>query len=187
MSIVTIITSILCAIVFNYLIKPMLDRKGFTLDIQKLIQENTDKTYKTIAKDFNETPSILCLSYMDGILFGIIIVIILISIASRVNLNLTQVVDNNSNVIQNFMLGYFLFAIWYLFLQLNQLKYINSAIVHYKQLLKIITPNISKEDFDKYESQFARIQSKNDYVTLIAQLVAICSTNKIELPQFKIK
>lgn len=64
-------------------------------------------------------------------------------------------------------------------------RYINSAIVHYKQSLSIVTPLANDKELATFTSRFARIESKRDYEALISDIAHIGVRGGQKLPAFK--
>lgn len=184
----TISISIICSILFTYLVKPLLDSRKFTLDIRVIRKLKSDKIYKTIALGFHEYSNLLCLAIIIGIIIGIVLSIILLYLLEGFNLNFTTTVNNNLNIkIGLFILGFFIFTISYLLSELRVIIYINLSIAYFNQLLKIASPYINNNDINMYESKFAKIKCKDDYIKCIEELKSVCTSLKIQTHKYKFK
>lgn len=65
-------------------------------------------------------------------------------------------------------------------------RYINSAIVHYEQSIAIVTPCVSTYELSVFNSRFARVASKNDYVALMDDVAKVGRRGNLNLAQFNI-
>lgn len=64
-------------------------------------------------------------------------------------------------------------------------RYINTAIVHYKQSLAIVAPLATDKELLTFKSRFARIASKGDYEALITDIALVGDRGGLKLPNFK--
>lgn len=64
-------------------------------------------------------------------------------------------------------------------------RYINTAIVHYKQSLAIVAPLATGKELSTFESRFALIASKSDYEALITDIEHVGDRGGLKLPDFK--
>ena len=71
------------------------------------------------------------------------------------------------------------------FYQYIKFSHVASAISHYEQSIAIIRPFIEGSSYIEFESQFARIASPADYITLLDELEAISKQHDLDLPAFK--
>lgn len=65
-------------------------------------------------------------------------------------------------------------------------KYIHSAVVHYHQSLKIISPYINKYETLKIESDFAKISTSSDYANILNKIETIANENNEMIRDFDI-
>lgn len=65
-------------------------------------------------------------------------------------------------------------------------RYINSAIVHYKQSLSIVTPLATDKELATFKSRFARVASKGDYEALISDIEHVGDRGGLKVPDFKV-
>ncbi|MFX0199722.1 MAG: hypothetical protein ACFFCW_26670 [Candidatus Hodarchaeota archaeon] len=87
--------------------------------------------------------------------------------------------------------GYILFMfaiIWSMVFMIStiRLRYINSAISHFQQVLTICSPYLEPGKEKQVISSFAQIRSQKEYVNLLDDLKKIATTNKLYLPKFNI-
>lgn len=66
----------------------------------------------------------------------------------------------------------------------SRIRYINSAIAHYQQTLRIAYPYLSDDDRRRVESEFAQVRTKEDYVRVVGKLESISKDNKSWVPSF---
>ena len=64
-------------------------------------------------------------------------------------------------------------------------RYINTAIVHYKQSVSIVAPAATDAELALFNSQFARVASKNDYEVLMADIARVGARVSLTIPAFK--
>lgn len=83
-----------------------------------------------------------------------------------------------------FILFYFLFTFTILTLDLTKQKYINNAITHFEQLLKIGKPYMSEEQYDLYLSNFSQMNTRNEYVKILQELEEMAKINSQIIPEF---
>lgn len=65
-------------------------------------------------------------------------------------------------------------------------SYINSAITHYFQLKKIVSPHVSQVDLMNMDSRFSQIQSAKSYEVLITEMSTIAKQNAANTPAFEV-
>lgn len=70
------------------------------------------------------------------------------------------------------------------FVNFARLSYIDSALVHYHQVLRITSPHLKPDEKLAVESQFALIQTKQDYAQLVGRLSAIAKEQGQSVPNF---
>jgi len=76
-----------------------------------------------------------------------------------------------------------------LFLAMNifnysRLSYIDSALVHYHQVLRIASPYLKPDEKLAVESQFALIHTKHDYAQVVERLAGIAKAHGQSVPNF---
>lgn len=64
-------------------------------------------------------------------------------------------------------------------------RYVNSAIVHYKQSVNIVAPAATVAELVSLDSRFAQVASKNDYERLMADIASIGVRKKLTIPSFE--
>ncbi len=81
-----------------------------------------------------------------------------------------------------FGIGLILFA--WIFIGNVRDTYINNAIAHYVQSVRIATPYATDTELAIFNSRFARLASKNEYSALILDISKVAERGKLELPHF---
>ncbi len=71
-----------------------------------------------------------------------------------------------------------------LFLGSVQELYVNSAVSHFQQVLRIASPYLDDGEEKFILSEFAQIQNKEDYVRIVERLVSTARMNGQEIPTF---
>lgn len=64
-------------------------------------------------------------------------------------------------------------------------RYINSGIAHFEQSMAIVTPHARPAEVLLLRSRFARINNRDDFVTLLSEIDRIGDRGGIELPAFE--
>ena len=64
--------------------------------------------------------------------------------------------------------------------------YVNSAIVHYIQLKRIVSPYIAHNEILQLDSRFSQIQSAKDYESIIFQMSNIAKQHGAIVPKFEV-
>lgn len=65
-------------------------------------------------------------------------------------------------------------------------RYVNSAIAHYSQLKRIVSPYVSQNEIQLLDSRFSQIQSANDFESIIVQLNDITKQHNAKVPEFEV-
>jgi hypothetical protein len=65
-----------------------------------------------------------------------------------------------------------------------RLSYINSADVHYHQVLRVVSPYLGPHEQAQAESDFAQIASREDYVKVLSRLEKVAKDNGRTVPKF---
>jgi len=65
-------------------------------------------------------------------------------------------------------------------------SYSTSAIDHFEQSYAICLPFMSSSERDEIRSDFARIRTKADYVSVLARLDRTAHVHNIDLPKFSV-
>lgn len=89
-------------------------------------------------------------------------------------------------VVYFFYIPFCLFLLYSNFTDSLQITYVDGAISHFEQLLHIIRPYIDEKTHHHFLSRFALISCHEDYENLITEVQSIGSTQKLQLPKFKI-
>lgn len=63
-------------------------------------------------------------------------------------------------------------------------KYINSAIAHYEQSLKIAKPYMTSKEITKSESRFAQINNREDYISILNNIYQVLDKEGININKF---
>jgi hypothetical protein len=80
-----------------------------------------------------------------------------------------------------FFLGGIVFIIVY-----TKTTYVPEAIGYYEQLKRIDGPFLTPEQLKQLDSEFAQIQSREDYDRVIEQLTSIASAHNFKQPRFEV-
>jgi hypothetical protein len=70
------------------------------------------------------------------------------------------------------------------FLNNVKFEYVNSADVHYHQVLRLASPYLDAHELAEIESDFAELGSREDYVKLLSRLESLCKAHGRRVPQF---
>lgn len=65
-------------------------------------------------------------------------------------------------------------------------EYAKDAIGHYDRLLAIIAPHITPEEKLVFDSRFAQIENRDEYIKIIQEITRIAKVNNLRVPKFKI-
>jgi hypothetical protein len=68
--------------------------------------------------------------------------------------------------------------------QFARSTYVNSAVIHYQQALRISSPYLSDSEHRETESRFAQIASRADYISVVGGLEDIAKKNGQRVPEF---
>jgi hypothetical protein len=74
----------------------------------------------------------------------------------------------------------------FLTVDITKVRYVNSAITHFKQLDAIVAPFLKDSERLEIVSSFAQIKSKEDYVAIIQRLETVAQQNGKSIPQFSV-
>lgn len=64
--------------------------------------------------------------------------------------------------------------------------YINGAVTHYTQMVRIVSPYVEKDRLIEIESEFSQIQSSSDYEKIIDSLNFYIQEHQLHKPQFSV-
>jgi len=83
------------------------------------------------------------------------------------------------------------FAILILFVSIwlynsMRISYANSALMHYRQVLRICEPYLNDNDKKSVVSSFAQIRKRDDYLAVVKSLEKLAGENGQYVPQFKV-
>jgi hypothetical protein len=65
-----------------------------------------------------------------------------------------------------------------------KLSYINSADTHYHQVARLASPYLDARELAQIESDFAQLNSREDYVKVLSSLESACNAHGRIVPQF---
>lgn len=65
-------------------------------------------------------------------------------------------------------------------------RYVNNAVAHYNQILKVASPYMTHEEILQIESEFAQISSSEDYIKVTEKLYQYTNEAEIEVNHFDI-
>lgn len=153
--------------------------------------------YLDIAKGLHEETSLQMFNFVLGITFSILISTLFILIRLLKNINAIKsnkkILHSNRfflftkkmiehNFFQYFLVAYMLFVIGFITVIAVQQEYINNAITYYNQLLIIDKPFINDEQIKIYDSEFAQIKNRENYVHITSNLIIIAKQHKQSVP-----
>lgn len=160
------------------------------------IEKYKDGIYQNIAKGYHENVSLEIFDLLNSMLLSLIFV-------TMVSYVLIYLYKNGDHVVVKkvadfigwprtlsktsftiFILFYTVFILTFFTLNLVKTKYQNQAVVYYSQMIAIVTPYLSKDDVNKFHSEFAQIKNKSDYVSIINDLEEVAQKNNLEKPEF---
>jgi len=160
------------------------------------IDKLKDGIYIDIAKGYHESASLEMYSLIHSVLLGFVIAIMVA--ASIVHLY-ENGKDHIADKVKNFLIwprnlkgrSFFVFIVFYtifvvtiLTFNLVKTKYINDAVTYYEQLTSIVAPYVDEQKMSQFESDFAQINSKSDYESIINDLLLIADENNLQKPEF---
>ena len=160
------------------------------------IDKLKDGIYIDIAKGHHENASLEIYTLIYSILLGSIIGIMVIAALLHMYENGNDGMANKLKKLIEFprklqgrsfllfIIFYTIFAVTIYSFDLVKTKYINEAVTYYEQLVSIVTPYIEQQQIDQMNSEFAQINSKSDYESVINNLLEIVDENNLEKPQF---
>jgi hypothetical protein len=70
------------------------------------------------------------------------------------------------------------FIVW------NKFSYVNSADAHYHHVLRIALPYLAAGEQAQTDSDFAQIQTRQDYVKVLSKLESQCKAHGLTVPEF---
>jgi hypothetical protein len=194
----TILLAIFSNAIWEYIIEPS-SNIGFRwlLNISTLgVTKFKDQLYSDIAKGMHEDASmqlyILFIAFLSAFLIlSILKVFIYKHLQERGEAKEPSKVFrllaflNRNKVFYYFSIAYLIFAVTFFILTSARLKYVNRAVTHYNQLINILASDIPTENILIYNSRFAQIQNKDDYVRLIHELKGIAVERNKKVPNFE--
>ncbi len=163
---------------FNFIIKILLTVS--TLGVEKY----KNQIYEDISRGFYEGASIFLLSLILGSFIGLAA-----GVLSRKNNNenegqnpIRKLFKTKENL-KTFLIIYLIVLAIVSTLTVARITYVNKSIAYYNQLLKIVSPSLSIEDRVFIESQFAQINTKEEYIQIIENLEKIVRESDAAQPQ----
>ena len=70
--------------------------------------------------------------------------------------------------------------------QAFRINYVITAAAYFEQLERIVAPFVSAQDRLQFESRFARLTTRQEYVQLVDELRGLARDNKVSTPTFAI-
>lgn len=179
--------------VWEYILKPLFSHSiNFILDLSTLGMDTfKNSIYEEISQGFSEKNSIKNYTLIIGFLIGFYLISILSVFRKLRNLkkeNEPIYIDFNSDKdkeltkislrIKIFLFFVICFSIT-LLVNTKRLDYINESILYYNKLKTIITPYITDKELKLLDSRYAQIKNKEDYQTIINELLKVSESNNI--------
>lgn len=159
-----------------------------TLGIKKL----NDSIYKEIARGLHENTSLQIYVIVTGLVLGLVFIILIGSYLSlRRDKQKDEIVNRNSwieRIFRSKKMLYFsfiygVFLLCFLSLDAVQTIYINRSVTYYFQIITIINPNISDQQYKVFNSRFSQIENSKDYLKIITEIEKFAKENNIVLPR----
>ncbi len=187
---ITVVLGAIGSGLWEWLMKPALaGTSDFVLNIATLgIQSFKDSLYRDIALGLHEDASLrlfsLILGFLPGVLLGLFAGLVygMMVIKAKLNSGATQTGIEKTVLVAIIAI---VFATIFFFIQASQTAYINRAVTHFNQLFIIASPYLTEDQRLIKRSQFAQINSRDDYVKVISSLVDVCDEKKITTPKFE--
>lgn len=190
----TIVLSIFVAIIgsalWEYLFRDLLNLCGrFLLTISTLgVQKYKDDIYINIASGLHEQVSLQILSLGMGVLVGFIFATALFPFKhkekdDKKDSKIREWLKNHGSFIRAAFLTYALLVIGITMLSLAKIEYINKTIAYYNQLENIASPYLTDEQEEMFNSRFAQIKNKEDFVKIIDELNGIIRNEVKDFPK----
>ena len=143
-----------------------------------------DSFYVEIAKGRTDRVGIY-LVYFGFIFFGALFGLYAATtkFGRKLRSNMSAEVDRIGTLFSGFFLV-FLYA--FLTVRLISISYTTNAIDHYEQVYAISLPFLSAPERDQVRSDFARMKTKADYVSVLSKLQSKARDHKVDLPKFSV-
>jgi hypothetical protein len=138
-----------------------------------------DQTYQVIAMGHHEKISMLLLFLFVGCLTGFTFAAMN---RDRKSARISQTaLDQVSR--QKFLKLLIIVCLSFMYYPLIRAYYVNSAITYFDQAYKIALPALSQEERDRINSNFAGIQSREDYVQILKYLEGKAQSLSKSIPE----
>lgn len=153
------------------------------------LEKYRNDIYIDISKGFYEQVSIQILSLGIGVLFGFIIGPLLIVFKTKgksediKESKIREWLNQHKSFVKTGFLLYTIFVITITILSITKITYVNKSIAYYKQLISIAAPYIELKEEEIFNSRFAQIKNKEDYINLTNELSVLINTSNQKLPE----
>ncbi|MBK7142472.1 MAG: hypothetical protein IPH75_10365 [bacterium] len=155
------------------------------------ISSISQSIYEDVAKGFRESPSLEVEAMLMGTISGFILISLLGPWAKSKLVERfaekpdSQNLSSGKAMIRSLTIVIIMIIVFF-FGRLLQATYVNMAIVHYNQSLRICRPYVNQEFELQIDSRFAAIESKSDYAAVIRSLDSVAASNNVALREFTI-
>ena len=157
------------------------------------ITKISDGIYKEIAKGLHEKVSIEIFTMISP--FFIVFIVFTATLIYKVHKKITNPESSlgSSKIVLTdlfkskiyILLNFIVLTLFSLIVFINSIQviYINKVVTYYNQMITIISPSITAEDNEKFNSDFSQIQSKDDYVRIIESIQKVARNNNYITPK----
>ncbi len=158
------------------------------------IETFKDGLYQNIAKGYHENVSLEIFTLLNAVLLSFILVTLISYTAIYLRRNGDHTTATHVEKLikwprkinkRSFILFLFFYTVFVLtFFTLNSVrtKYENQAVTYYTQLVTICIPYLDEKDIRDFNSKFAQIRNKSDYVSIISDLEEVIEKNELKKP-----
>lgn len=151
-----------------------------------------DAIYRTAAKGHHELPSVFLYGFLAiAAMFVPLLIAMPVFVRTTLRRRLaSKQPDELRRLLQRVRrlltimtcIGVVLGAV--IFVRFLMHSYVNQAVTHFEQSMRIISPHLDVLEEKKLRSSFASIQNRREYVEVMARIGEIAQRNKKELPKF---
>lgn len=147
------------------------------------IEKYRNGIYSEIAKGFHESVSLEILTWITSVFVGTVVAVVFLKIKGHKK----SALSNDGFLFKTinriyFLILYLVFSITFVGLNIVKIQYINRSIVYFEQLLNVVSTEITDDSYKGFQSEFAEIKTKNDYISSINKLKRIGKKSGKKLP-----
>jgi len=186
----TVIIGLVTSLIYESMFRPTFGWFfHFLLNVSTLgLEKYKDNIYIEISKGFHEDMSLQIYKLSIGLLIGFVLSLILMLLVRKSkdeNSYIHKIFKTPSRVMDSkiFLVTYIVVLLAITSLDITQNVYINKTITYYNQLLNIISPNLDFNQFQIFNSRFAQISKRQDYIDIINELTDLAKINNKTIPK----